>query len=432
MTNPVALSIFAFAPRMGIDVSQTAARMHIHAHLLATTTYCFALLALPHDVNHAAEAVGAAILPHSYSSSLVVLSIVIAIFASEGRLRFLWIVTGAFAMGLGFWSMHYVGMVALALPVRVLSRLPDRPSLAIRSRSCIRRNASLCQSFRASPVACFRVESRDGHRHFRDALHRHGRDAPAGNLHLQPHRRHHLDSCCHHRFRGRSPARFRLCNTNREFSAPKIASAIVMGFAIAAMHYTGMAAVSFVPAPLTDDISHSIEVTSLGAFGITIVASVVLSVVTITSVLDRKFSAQAAQLVNGVIGMADLLLDTTLNSEQREFALTLRHSANSLLAIINNTLGLSKIEAGKMTIDSIPFALDAVIYEVAELLHAKTLEKELDFAVRYAPSLASRFIADPGRIRQILTNLIGNAIKFTPRRGIQLSVEPDLSCSTEI
>ncbi len=129
--------------------------------------------------------------------------------------------------------------------------------------------------------------------------------------------------------------------------------------------------------------------------------------------------------MNGVIGMADLLLDTSLNTEQREFALTLRHSANSLLAIINDILDFSKIEAGKMTIDPISCALDTVVYEVAELLHAKTREKELDFAVRYAPSLPSRFIADPGRIRQILTNLIGNAIKFTSKGGIQLSVEPD-------
>ena len=89
---------------------------------------------------------------------------------------------------------------------------------------------------------------------------------------------------------------FRLRDTNREFSPPKIASAIVMGFAIASMHYTGMAAVSFVPAPLTGDISHSVEVTWLGALGIAVAVALVLAVVTVTTILDRKLSTQAVQL----------------------------------------------------------------------------------------------------------------------------------------
>jgi two-component system sensor histidine kinase/response regulator len=135
--------------------------------------------------------------------------------------------------------------------------------------------------------------------------------------------------------------------------------------------------------------------------------------------------------MNGVIGMADLLLDTSLNSEQHEFALTLRHSANALLTIINDILDFSKIEAGKMTIDPIPCALDTVVFEVAELLQAKTRDKELDFGVHYAPSLPSRFIADPGRIRQILMNLLGNAIKFTAKGGIQLSVGADDANTSE-
>ena len=129
--------------------------------------------------------------------------------------------------------------------------------------------------------------------------------------------------------------------------------------------------------------------------------------------------------MNGVIGMADLLLETELNAEQKEFAQTLRHSAHALLAIINDILDFSKIEAGKMTVEPISFSLATPVDEIAELLHAKTREKGLDFIVRYDPALSKRFIADPGRIRQILMNLLGNAIKFAAKGHIYLNIEAD-------
>jgi signal transduction histidine kinase len=129
--------------------------------------------------------------------------------------------------------------------------------------------------------------------------------------------------------------------------------------------------------------------------------------------------------MNGVIGMADLLLETELNGEQKEFAQTLRHSAHALLAIINDILDFSKIEAGKMTVEPIPFNLASTVYEITELLHAKTREKGLDFIVRFDPALPKRFTADPGRIRQILMDLLGNAIKFTAKGHVYLNIEAD-------
>ncbi|HXM94781.1 MAG TPA: response regulator [Candidatus Dormibacteraeota bacterium] len=127
--------------------------------------------------------------------------------------------------------------------------------------------------------------------------------------------------------------------------------------------------------------------------------------------------------MNGVIGMTGLLLDTALNTEQREYAETVRYSADALLSIINDILDFSKIEAGKMTVEPIPFDLRLAVEEVAELMAPKASEKGLDLIVRFSPETPSRVVGDPGRIRQILINLSGNAFKFTTKGHVYLSVE---------
>jgi CheY-like chemotaxis protein len=129
--------------------------------------------------------------------------------------------------------------------------------------------------------------------------------------------------------------------------------------------------------------------------------------------------------MNGVIGMTGLLLDTDLSAEQREYAETVRKSGESLLAIINDVLDFSKIEAGRLTVEPLPFDLRVVIEDVAEMLASTAEEKGLDLLVEYSPDVPSRFVGDAGRIRQVATNLLSNALKFTARGQVHIRAQCD-------
>ena len=129
--------------------------------------------------------------------------------------------------------------------------------------------------------------------------------------------------------------------------------------------------------------------------------------------------------MNGVIGMTGLLLDTDLSAEQREYAETVRKSGESLLAIINDVLDFSKIEAGRLTVEPLPFDLRVVIEDVAEMLASAAEEKGLDLLVEYSPDVPTRFVGDAGRIRQVATNLLSNALKFTARGQVHIQVQCD-------
>jgi len=117
--------------------------------------------------------------------------------------------------------------------------------------------------------------------------------------------------------------------------------------------------------------------------------------------------------MNGVIGMTGLLLDTPLTSVQQEYADTIRRSGETLLAIINDILDFSKIEVGKMDLEVVDFDLRAAIEDVLEMLAERAASKGLELACVIHPDVATRVAGDPGRLRQILTNLVSNAVKFT-------------------
>jgi len=127
--------------------------------------------------------------------------------------------------------------------------------------------------------------------------------------------------------------------------------------------------------------------------------------------------------MNGVLGMTDFLLATKLTSEQQEFAESIKRSADSLLALINDILDLSKIEAGKLRLDRVPFQLGTVLSEISSLFAQEARAKGLEFVSLVPSDLPKVVVGDAGRLRQVLRNLLGNALKFTDSGEIGVRAE---------
>jgi two-component system, sensor histidine kinase and response regulator len=534
-----------------------------------------------------------AVLSGSYDRDLVVLSVVISICASyaaldlagritatHGRTRRMWLAAGAFAMGLGIWSMHYIGMLAFSLPIPVQY---DWPTVLL----------SLLAAVFASLAALF-VASRQRMRLW---------DSIAGSvvmgggiaaMHYIGMAAMRMTAMCSYS----APVVilsvilaigisfvalwlvFRARNPKLEWSWQKIVSALAMGAAIPTMHYTGMAAATFVVSGMasghTPDLSHAIPVSTFGAAGVGFVTIVVLAIAILGSTWDRKYSAQGhaleiaerryrmlfersltgvlrttvdgtvldcnescadmfgfasreqmigsnvrdiyfnpqerdafvlrlkeekqinnhehqrrrkdgssvwiltgvtyvegkhgaedviestfidisdrkqaeAQLarakeaaeeanrakseflanmsheirtpMNGIIGMAELALETKLNGEQREYIGMVKSSADSLLAVVNDILDFSKMEAGKLRLESETFDLHECLEETIRTFSLRAGQKGVELLCDTRPGVPDSIIGDPNRLRQIVVNLIGNAIKFTDRGEIALQTE---------
>jgi two-component system sensor histidine kinase/response regulator len=529
-----------------------------------------------------------------YDTRLVALSVFIAVVASyaaldlaarvtsaRGRTRYLWLSGGATAMGTGIWSMHYIGMLAFRLPVPVQY---DWPTVLV----------SLLAAIFASLVALF-VVSRQKMGPLQALAGCVIMGGGIAGMHYIGMAAMRLPAMCHY-----SPAivalsvvlafvislvalwlTFHFRGETTSWGWRKSISALVMGAAIPVMHYAGMAAASFTPSTLVHgDLSHALSISTLGIASVIVVTFMVLGLSLLTTLVNRRFSAQALELeiserryhqilesahdafvgmdsnglitdwnaqaettfgwlrseamgqmlsqliipdryrgaherglrhflasgegpvlnkrieitalhrdgrkfpvevtisaisgvgthrfaafvrditerkrseqellaakeaaeqsnrakseflanmsheirtpMNGILGMTELVLDTALTVEQREHLGLVRLSAESLVLIIDDVLDFSKIEAGKMELEVIPFDLRESLGETMMALSFRAHQKGLELVYEVQPEVPEALLGDPGRIRQILINLVGNAIKFTEQGEIFVCVD---------
>jgi PAS domain S-box-containing protein len=527
-----------------------------------------------------------------YDYRLVVLSVVIAILASyaaldlagrvtaaaRGAQRAMWLTGGATAMGLGIWSMHYIGMLAFSLPVHIRY---NWPTVLL----------SLLAAMLASAVA-LQVVSRRTMGRASVVVGSLAMGAGIAGMHYIGMAAMRLTAMWRFSvplvtlsvvvaivisFVALSLA-FRLRDERKYSLWFKGISAVVMGAAIPTMHYVGMAAVSFSASAVVPNLSHAVSVSWLGTTGIAVVTMMVLGLAVLTSVADRRFSAQAMELessteryrtlferslagvyrttldghilecneafarmfgysrpeellaktaaglfsssasreafivalkergrvsnseeclrqrdgspvwvlesatllegqggssaiiegtviditdrkraegelqrakvdaeaasrakseflanmsheirtpMNGVIGMTTLTLDSHLTPEQRENLDMVKESADALLTIINDILDFSKIEAGKVELDIVEFELEETLATTIRMLTPRADQKGLEVVYDIRSDVPGALVGDPCRLRQIITNLIGNAIKFTEAGGVRLRVEAE-------
>ncbi len=408
-------------------------------------------------------------LAHHYTPGLVALSVFLAVMASytaidiSGRvfsanqqMKRWWIAGGGAAMGTGIWSMHFMGMLAMQLPIpmtyNLIWVLASALFAIIASTLALwlagREKVDVQHLLGASIVMGLAVSS----------MHYTGMAAVRVNAHVQYDAPLVLLSTAIAIIASFAMLSYtcvyRDAQHTATFGRRSVAAATLMGGAIAAMHYTAMAAAHFIPfdRQITDGLyvlpqgglALGVAFGCVAMVGLALIAGLFDRVVRartseaearlardaaeVTSKLKSEFLATMSHEIrtpmNGVLGMIGIALDTRLTMEQRSYLETAKSSAEALLVVLNDILDFSKIEAGKMEIEPIGFDLALLLEEIVELLSTRAHDKGIELVLRVPPTAPARLIGDPGRIRQVVINLVGNAIKFTEQGHVFVEVTP--------
>ncbi|MEP6622248.1 MAG: MHYT domain-containing protein, partial [bacterium] len=404
----------------------------------------------------------------SYSYSLVALSVAIGvlaslnalhiagrIYAAEGRARALWLAGGAVTMGIGIWSMHFVGMLALQLPIHVEYRLPQLIesvgvaigasgfALWVAARSRVH-HATLLSAATGMGIAIAGM-----HYIGMAGMEMHATIAYDATLYALS-----VGIAVTASYVALFIARRLRAEETRGGQLARFGAALVMGAAIAGMHYTGMAAANFLPIQGTP-AQHTVTLPPVVlATLVTIGGALLGGLALLAAMLDRLLRLRTAEAqlraekeaaeatsrakseflsnmshelrtpLNSIIGFSNLLLKNKAdNLRPLDMTYLSRISSNGthLLGVINGVLDLSKIEAGRMDLEMTDVDVDVVVHETLDELASQVQATNILLIADVADHIGALH-ADRARLKQIIINLVGNALKFTERGSVTVRV----------